>query len=74
MSKQAVKLTLVEMYAIKHALQKGLPGKRMQLELAVIKNNTEDIEKFEKDIVHEEALAQRFEREIRDFREKNNIK
>lgn len=74
MSKQNIKLTLVEMYAIKHALQKGLPGKRMQLVLATLAKNEENIEKFKKDLVHEEALAKRLEREIRDFREKNNIK
>ena len=39
MSRQAIKLTLVEMYAIKHGLEKALPGKRLQLALAVAAKN-----------------------------------
>ncbi|AKN32401.1 hypothetical protein Ccar_16645 [Clostridium carboxidivorans P7] len=75
MIKQTIKLTLVEMYAIKHALQFKMLNRRAVV--SVYKDNPKlkkGLEKLEKDIAHEEVLIKMFESEIRDFREKNNIK
>jgi hypothetical protein len=78
MSKQSIRLTLVEMYAIKHGLEKQLCCKENDLRVmegtTIWEENIEAYERLKKDVEHERALINRFESEIRDFREKNNIK
>lgn len=85
MSKQTIKLTLVEMYAIKHALKRQLTCKEKTIagmeSLDLSKNSKEYTElyknvyeKLKKDVGHERVLVKMFENEIRDFRDKNNIK
>lgn len=72
-------LTLVEMYAIKHALQKQVEERRKKLkelkEIIVIPADTciddciiNDISILEKDISHECELISLFERNILDYR------
>lgn len=78
MSKQAIYLTLVEMYAVKHALQMQLQAKENELRAmekrTIWEENMDRYEKLQKDIPHEEALVIRFEDKIRDFKEKYNLK
>lgn len=81
LSKKSVQLTLVEMYAIKHALQKQVNEKNGRLEeICTEEVNDWDNELEEefnilnKDIKHEKALIARFETEIREFKERNQIK
>lgn len=72
LSKRSVQLTLVEMYAIKHALQKQVSERE-----AYLNGNgyTDDGRaRAEKDQTQEKALIVRFENLINDFREKNQIK
>lgn len=71
MSKTSVVLSLVEMYAIKHALQKQVAERQGHLNGNGFTENGR--KKAEKDQNHEKALIYRFEREITDFRDKNNI-
>ncbi|MBE6067742.1 MAG: hypothetical protein E7211_08630 [Clostridium lundense] len=78
MSKQAINLTLVEMYAVKHGLQMQLRCKENDLRAmegtTIWEENIEAYERLKKDVGHERELVKRFECEIRTFREKNNIK
>jgi hypothetical protein len=66
------------MYAIKHGLEKQLCCKENDLRVmegtTIWEENIEAYERLKKDVEHERALINRFESEIRDFREKNNIK
>lgn len=69
MSKHNISLTLVEMYAIKHGLQRTLVDKKVEFEtmqhLTISEGNIKRYEKLKKDIPHEEELITRFESEIR---------
>lgn len=80
MSKQTVNLSLIEMYAIKHALQKQVNEKSKRLEEIYTKDVNDwddDIERegyeLNSDITHEEALILRFETLIREFKVKYQI-
>lgn len=78
MSKQAINLTLVEMYAVKHALQMQLRSKENELksmeQRTIMEENMDRYQKLQKDVPHEEALIIRFDGKIKDFKEKYNLK
>lgn len=72
-------LTLVEMYAIKHALQKQVEERRAELkeleEISVLPGDScaddfiiNDIDTLKKDIAHECELISLFETNILDYR------
>jgi hypothetical protein len=71
MSRHNVELTLVEMYAIKHALQKQVKERRGYLNGNGYTKEKREV--AEKDQVHEIALIDRFDTNIREFREKYRI-
>lgn len=81
MARHSVGLTLVEMYAIKHALQKQVNMKNKRLELLCTESILEgwdgaevrEAEFLNKDIRHEKALITRFDNEIKRFKEAKRI-
>lgn len=78
MSKKSVKLSLKDMYAIKHALQLKVENRKIMLAFAKVAANLskdiKEVEKIEKDIRYEELLVKRFEENIKAFKRKNRIK
>jgi hypothetical protein len=81
MAGEFVKLKLRDMYAIKHALQNVVRQKRNRLEQICTEelpqnydnDLQEEMDKLDKDIVHEEALINKFEEEIAEFRDKYRL-
>jgi len=79
MSIHRIGLTLVEMYAIKHALQKQVAVKSKRLESIVDSDDWDEESITEsnlliKDIEHERALISRFETNILEYKACKNIK
>lgn len=75
MSKHNVELTLVEMFAIKHALEKQVVEKRKTIGEEFHKECTDWplLEKLSKDVDHEDFLIGMFENEIREYRQAKRI-
>ena len=72
MGKVSIKLTLRDLYAIKHALQNTLEIKYKRLEVLKEYNCPHDFKELtelQKDIEHEEALLKRLETNIDAFKE-----
>ena len=69
MSKNTLKMSLKEMYVIKHSLQLNLKYK----DLSLVGAFGEEKERLEKDIIFETKLKQKIEKEIEDFKTKNKI-
>lgn len=64
MSKHSIKLSLKEMYAIKHSLALNIKYKDLSLIGAI----GAEKEQFEKDIVFETKLKEKVENEIKNFK------
>jgi hypothetical protein len=81
MSKCVVNLTLVELYAIKHALIKQVIQKNKRLEDICTESIPadwdseleEEFTKLNKDVEHERALVNMFEREIISYKQAKRI-
>lgn len=71
MSKTSVALSLKDMYACKHALQATVRTKKEKVECEA--KNSEYVEMLVKDISREEALIEKFNEEIEDFKNNNQI-
>lgn len=71
--KTCLSLKLKDLYAIKHALQASVENKKKALSEENSLKSKKGVELLEKDIEHENALAEKFESEILYFREKYHI-
>lgn len=78
MAKELVKLSLRDMYAIKHALQNIVRRKSEKLEYLCTEATIDgeigkEINSLNKDLAHEKALIEKFEEEISDFKDKYGL-
>jgi hypothetical protein len=75
MSKHTVKLTLVEMYAIKRSLSRQVAEKRKMIAAEFNKEHPDFdwLEKLSKDVDHEAELAEMFWNEIGIYRSTKRV-
>lgn len=79
MCKHTIRLTLVEMFAIKHALERQVYIKNKRLEYICTQEDCwdrdieEEFKTLEKDLEHERELISRLEREIKEYRESKKV-
>lgn len=76
-----LKLSYIDMHAIKHALQNVVRQKNRRLEHICTEEMScnydyelqVEFDRLDKDIAREKSLIERFEKEIGEFRDKHNI-